>query len=103
MPQRTVTRGPAAAGAEEPAVGADEYADEAAVGLVDVPAAAAVDQCGLAHLGAPGPVGEAGPGRGGAPCVPAMKLMWMTASFQLPASRVRMRVARAASGMGWPR
>src|SRR5215469_8739408 len=43
-----------------------------------------------------------GPGMGGAPGVPAMKLRWMAASFQLPVSLTRMRVARTAWGMGWP-
>src|SRR5215467_5861822 len=42
-------------------------------------------------------------GMGGAPGVPAMKLIWMAASCQLPASPTRIRVARVAWGIGWPR
>jgi hypothetical protein len=39
---------------------------------------------------------------GGAPGVPAMKLIWMAASRQLPALPTMTKVARMASGIGWP-
>ena len=42
-------------------------------------------------------------GTGGAPGVPAMKLMWMPASCQRPPLRTSARVARSASGVGRPR
>ena len=55
---------------------------------------------GLAHCGASCPACGAGPGRAGAPRVPAMKLRWMTASLRVPPSLTMTKVARAASGTG---
>ncbi len=45
---------------------------------------------------------SAAPGMGGAPGVPATKLMWIAASRGSPAAVASTSVARTASGMGWP-
>src|SRR5207253_2477511 len=62
----------------------------------------------VAHGGAPtsqvvGVPGQGRPGTGGAPGVPAMKLMWAPASRGEPEASATTSVTRRSPGTSWPR